>query len=73
LWLKAPLVTTLTKQQASSGTVKQLTVDTFVMRTLAWRASIALTRAIAEPYNEAKKNGWSVISKKNDWNRIFTF
>jgi phosphoglycolate phosphatase-like HAD superfamily hydrolase len=26
-----------------------------------------------ELYNEAKKRGWSVISMKNDWNRIFTF
>src|SRR5262249_24523746 len=33
--------------QASSGTVKQLIVDAFVMRTLVWRASIALTHAIA--------------------------
>jgi hypothetical protein len=24
-------------------------------------------------YDEAKKNGWSVISMKNDWKRIFTF
>jgi phosphoglycolate phosphatase-like HAD superfamily hydrolase len=24
-------------------------------------------------YEEAKKNGWSVISMKNDWKRIFTF
>jgi phosphoglycolate phosphatase-like HAD superfamily hydrolase len=24
-------------------------------------------------YDEAKKNGWSVISMKNDWNRIFAF
>jgi hypothetical protein len=22
---------------------------------------------------EAKKNGWTVISMKNDWNRIFAF
>jgi hypothetical protein len=24
-------------------------------------------------YDEAKKGGWSVISMKNDWNRIFAF
>jgi phosphoglycolate phosphatase-like HAD superfamily hydrolase len=24
-------------------------------------------------YDEAKKNGWTVISMKNDWKRIFTF
>ena len=24
-------------------------------------------------YDEAKKQGWTVISMKNDWNRIFTF
>ncbi|MGA8319261.1 MAG: hypothetical protein WB774_00210 [Xanthobacteraceae bacterium] len=24
-------------------------------------------------YGEAKKNGWTVISVKNDWSRIFTF
>ncbi|MGB6795533.1 MAG: haloacid dehalogenase-like hydrolase, partial [Xanthobacteraceae bacterium] len=24
-------------------------------------------------YDEAKKNGWTVISMKNDWNRVFTF
>ena len=24
-------------------------------------------------YDEAKKNGWSVISMKNDWKRIFAF
>ena len=24
-------------------------------------------------YGEAKKNGWAVISMKNDWNRIFAF
>jgi hypothetical protein len=24
-------------------------------------------------YDEAKKNGWFVISMKNDWNRIFAF
>jgi hypothetical protein len=24
-------------------------------------------------YDEAKKNGWAVISMKNDWKRIFTF
>jgi phosphoglycolate phosphatase-like HAD superfamily hydrolase len=24
-------------------------------------------------YDEAKKNGWTVISVKNDWSRIFTF
>jgi len=24
-------------------------------------------------YNEAKKNGWTVISMKNDWKRIFAF
>jgi phosphoglycolate phosphatase-like HAD superfamily hydrolase len=24
-------------------------------------------------YDEAKKNGWTVISMKNDWNRIFSF
>jgi len=23
--------------------------------------------------DEAKKNGWTVISMKNDWNRVFTF
>jgi hypothetical protein len=23
--------------------------------------------------DKAKKNGWTVISMKNDWNRIFTF
>jgi phosphoglycolate phosphatase-like HAD superfamily hydrolase len=26
-----------------------------------------------ELYDEAKKNGWSVISMKNDWKRIFAF
>jgi hypothetical protein len=25
------------------------------------------------PYDEAKKNGWTVISMKNDWTRIFGF
>jgi hypothetical protein len=25
------------------------------------------------PYDEAKKNGWIVISMKNDWKRIFAF
>ncbi len=30
----------------------------------------ALTAAL---YGEAKKNGWSVISMKNDWKRIFAF
>jgi hypothetical protein len=24
-------------------------------------------------YNEAKKDGWTVISMKNDWNRFFAF
>ena len=24
-------------------------------------------------YDEAKKNGWSVISMKNNWKRIFAF
>lgn len=24
-------------------------------------------------YGEAKKNGWTVISMKNDWKRIFAF
>jgi hypothetical protein len=24
-------------------------------------------------YDEAKKNGWIVISMKNDWKRIFAF
>ncbi len=24
-------------------------------------------------YDEAKKDGWTVISMKNDWNRIFSF
>jgi hypothetical protein len=24
-------------------------------------------------YDEAKKDGWQVISMKNDWNRIFPF
>ena len=24
-------------------------------------------------YDEAKKDGWTVISMKNDWKRIFTF
>ena len=24
-------------------------------------------------YDEAKKNGWTVISMKNDWKRIFAF
>jgi hypothetical protein len=24
-------------------------------------------------YDEAKKNGWSVISMKSDWKRIFAF
>jgi hypothetical protein len=24
-------------------------------------------------YDEAKKNGWTVISMKNDWKRVFTF
>ena len=24
-------------------------------------------------YDEAKKNGWTVISMKNDWRRIFAF
>jgi hypothetical protein len=23
--------------------------------------------------DEAKRNGWTVISMKNDWNRVFTF
>jgi hypothetical protein len=26
-----------------------------------------------ELYNEAKKNGWIVVSMKNDWRRIFAF
>jgi hypothetical protein len=25
------------------------------------------------PYDEAKKDGWTVISMKNDWKRIFAF
>jgi hypothetical protein len=30
--------------------------------------------AFTEPlYDEAKKQGWVVISMKSDWNRIFTF
>jgi hypothetical protein len=29
-----------------------------------------LTQAL---YDEAKKDGWTVISMKNDWKRIFTF
>jgi hypothetical protein len=29
-----------------------------------------LTQAL---YDEAKKQGWTVISMKNDWKRIFTF
>jgi hypothetical protein len=24
-------------------------------------------------YDKAKKNGWSVISMKNDWKRVFAF
>jgi len=24
-------------------------------------------------YDEAKKDGWSVVSMKNDWNRIFAW
>lgn len=24
-------------------------------------------------YDEARKNGWAVISMKNDWKRIFAF
>jgi hypothetical protein len=28
------------------------------------------TRAL---YDEAKTNGWAVISMKNDWRRIFAF
>jgi hypothetical protein len=24
-------------------------------------------------YNEARKQGWTVISMKNDWKRIFAF
>ena len=24
-------------------------------------------------YDEAKKDGWQIISMKNDWNRIFPF
>ena len=24
-------------------------------------------------YDEARKNGWIVISMKNDWNRVFPF
>ena len=24
-------------------------------------------------YDEAKKGGWSVVSMKNDWNRIFAW
>ena len=24
-------------------------------------------------YDEAKKNGWTVISMKSDWKRIFAF
>ena len=24
-------------------------------------------------YDEAKKNGWTVISMKNDWKRVFAF
>jgi hypothetical protein len=24
-------------------------------------------------YDQAKKNGWTVISMKNDWKRIFSF
>jgi hypothetical protein len=26
-----------------------------------------------DSYNEAKKDGWIVISMKNDWKRIFGF
>jgi hypothetical protein len=29
-----------------------------------------LTQAL---YDEAKKDGWTVISMKNDWRRIFAF
>jgi hypothetical protein len=29
-----------------------------------------LTQAL---YNEAKKDGWTIISMKNDWKRIFAF
>jgi ABC-type uncharacterized transport system substrate-binding protein len=25
------------------------------------------------PYDEAKKDGWTIISMKNDWKRIFAF
>jgi hypothetical protein len=30
----------------------------------------ALTQAL---YDDATKNGWTVISMKNDWKRIFAF
>ena len=30
----------------------------------------AFTQAL---YDEAKKDGWIVVSMKNDWNRIFAF
>ena len=30
----------------------------------------AFTQAL---YNEAGKDGWTVISMKNDWNRVFPF
>ena len=32
--------------------------------------SASFTQAL---YDEAKKQGWTVISMKNDWNRIFAF
>ena len=34
------------------------------------RVGTALTQAL---YGEAKKDGWMIISRKNDWTRIFSF
>ena len=32
-----------------------------------------MREAIRRVAGEAKKKGWTVISMKNDWKRIFTF
>jgi hypothetical protein len=34
------------------------------------KAPLTVTQAL---YDEAKKDGWFVISMKNEWNRIFAF
>ena len=53
--------------------LKMLVLHDDAAREYAYGPATGLPASKAALYDEAKNNGWSVVSMKNDWKRIFAF